>query len=813
VPDAPQGSGLIGRSLGQYRLIAKIGAGGMGEVYRAHDDRLDRDVAVKVLPASGPVEEAARTRFRKEALALSKLNHPNIATIFDFNTIDGIDFLVMELVEGEALSSRIGGHALPEKDVGTLGRQIAEALEEAHEHGVVHRDLKPANIVVTPKNQAKVLDFGLAKLVRSPAVGDLTASLTATPAAAGTLPYMAPEQLQGEEATPRSDIYSLGAVLYEMSTGQRPFQDALPTRLVNAILHEPPVAPRARNERVSPELERIILKCLEKDPARRYHSARELGIDLRRLAEPSSVTAAPETSESLGFAGHRRSRVFLAAGLAVTVLLFCAALALLLTLGELRDRLRGGRPSAQIRSLAVLPLDNLSHDPQQEYFADGMTEELTTNLAQIASLRVISRTSVMQYKGTRKTMPEIGRELDVDALIEGSVLRAGQRVRITAQLIRAAPEQHLWAKSYEGDLSDVLTLQSTVAREIAGEIKVALTPQDQARLAGARKLDPEAHEAYLQGRFYWDRGNGDDLRKSVEYYQQALAKDPNYALAYAGLADTYTALSDFYLPPRAVMPKATEAATRALQLDDSLAEAHNAMAWIHFYYDWDWPAAEREFKRAIALNPSFADAHHIYGNFLAAMRRPAEARAEIDRAIQLSPFSGQVYLDGVWVCWLNRQFDDSIALGRTGLQIDPRNASIHVNLGLAYAQKRLFAEAIAEGETARKLDDSPLLYGLVGSIYAAAGKRPEAEKVLATLAANLEPHYVCPYELGTISLLLGRKDDAFRWYDKAIEFRSACVPFLWADPRLDSIRSDARYQELVQRLKFPVSSLPPARPD
>jgi eukaryotic-like serine/threonine-protein kinase len=788
---------VIGKTLGHYRVLGQLGAGGMGVVYRAHDERLDRDVALKVLPGGALADEDARKRFRKEALALSKLNHPNIATIFDFDALDGVDFLVMELVEGESLAQRVQGGALPEKDDAAFGAQIADALEEAHERGVVHRDLKPANILVTSKGRIKVLDFGLARLLRPVGQTDLTASLTGTPAAAGTLPYMAPEQLQGEPAEARSDIYALGAVLYEMATGKRAFREELSTRLIDAILHQPPVSPRALEARISPELERIILKCLEKDPRSRYQSAKEIGVDLRRMGSTTSVPsmAAPEPGR---VAKGKGTYVALGAGVALLV-----ALAAALNVAGWRQRLMGPGAAGKIESLAVLPLENLSRDSAQDFFADGMTEELTADLAQIGALRVISRTSVMQYKGTLKKMPEIGRELNVDALIEGSVRRAGERVRITAQLIRAATDQHLWAKSYEGDLGDVLTLQSQVAGEIASEIKVALTPQDQARLATVRKVNPEAHELYLLGRHYWEMGNEVDLRKSLEYYEKAEVIDPNEALAYAGLADTYTALSDFYLPPREVMPQAKAAATKALQLDDNLAEAHNAMAFIHFLYDWDWPAAEREFKRAIELNPNFADAHHFYGNFLAAMRRPEDASAHITRSLQLAPFSGQVYLDAVWVYWLNRQYDEAITQGRTGLGIDPQNSYAHIYLGLAYAQKGKFAEAVAEGEMGRKLDESPLLYGFLGSIYAQAGKRVEAQKVIDTLQANMSQHYVCPYEVGDIYLMLGNKDEAFRWYNKAIEVRSACMPFLLADPRLDVVHGDPRYQALLRKLNFP----------
>jgi TolB-like protein/Flp pilus assembly protein TadD len=801
---------MIGTTLGHFRILEKLGAGGMGEVYRAHDERLERDVAVKVLPAGMLTDESSRKRFRREALALSKLNHSNIATVFDFDCQDGVDFLVMELIPGVSLAAKLSGGALNEREALQIGAQVALALDEAHQQGVIHRDLKPTNIVVTPRGVAKVLDFGLAKLFQPPRAGgapgeSLTQSVAETRGMAGTPPYMAPEQLRGDAVDARTDIYALGNVLYEMVSGKRTFSEEQPTRLIEAILNRPPVAPRARNERVPPELERIILKCLEKDPGRRYQSAKEVGVDLHRLAEPSSVSLTPSRDSGTEAPVQRRrprSALVLVGAVAVAVILLAVGVGL--NIGGMRGRLLGRGASQRIESLAVLPLENISRDPAEDYFADGMTEELTADLAQIGALRVISRTSVMQYKGTlKKTMPEIGRELNVDALIEGSVRRAGQRVRITAQLIRAATDEHLWAKSYEGDLGDVLTLQSQVAAEIASEIKVALTPQDQARLATARKVNPAAHEAYLQGRYSWLQGNEAGIRKGIEYFKQAAAIDPGYALAYTGLADAYVALSDFYLPPRVALPQAKEAALRAIQLDDSLAEAHNVLGEVAFFYDWDWAAADLQFRRAVELNPNLSDAHTNYAIYLASMRRAAEARAEIFRAEQLDPLSEYTYLNGAWVEVLNRDYDRAVELGRAGIRLGPQNPVALSFFALACAQKGNFAEGLSAGESAAKLDPSPLILAFFGSVSAASGKKLQAEKILAKLTTELDRHYVCRYELGTLHLLLGRKEDAFRWYDKAIEDRSSCMPFLWADPRLDSVRSDPRYLDLVRRMKFP----------
>ena len=482
---------MIGRTLGRYRILEQIGGGGMGVVYRAHDARLERDVAVKVLPAGALVDEAARHRFRQEALALAKLSHPNICVIHDFDAQDGVDFLAMELVVGQSLARKLDAGPLPEKEVVSLGTQITAALEEAHDRGIVHRDLKPGNILVTTKGQAKVLDFGLAQLLRPQADLAATQTFAETRGLSGTLPYTAPEQLRGETPDARADIYSLGCVFYEMATGRRAFLEDSAPRLTDAILHQAPVGPRAVNSRVSPQLEAIILKLLDKDPERRYQTARELRVDLERLRMPT--TPIPETRVKKSIA-----KPVLAAAVGIVIL---AAIAFGLDAGGIRSRLSGGSGRGEIRSIAILPLENLSHDPEEEYFADGMTEALITEFAQIRALRVTSRTSVMQYKRAQKTLPQIAKELDVAAVVEGSVQRSGNRVEITVQLIQASNDEHLWAKSYQRNLRDVLDLQREVARTIAGEIRVAVTPQEKEKLAQRRSVNPDAYQAYLKGRY------------------------------------------------------------------------------------------------------------------------------------------------------------------------------------------------------------------------------------------------------------------------------------------------------------------------
>jgi serine/threonine-protein kinase len=788
----------VGSLISHYRILERVGEGGMGVVYRAWDEQLERDVALKVLHPGTLTSDSSRRNFRKEALTLARLNHPNIETVYEFGTQDGIDFLVLEYVSGKTLADRLVRGTLPEKGVVTLGIQIVAALEEAHNQGIIHRDLKPRNIAITARGEAKVLDFGLAKLL--PQTFEATSeTLTHTQAGAGTLPYMSPEQLHGESIDVRSDIYSVGAVIYEISVGRKAFTEVIPSRLIEVILHRPPIAPRALNSRISPELERIVLKCLDKHPARRYQSAKELLVDLRRLdTTPSVNTGQSRSTTSLG----RRTARPIAYG--VAGLLILGVVMTGLNISGWRDRLMAGLAPPRIKSLAVLPLENLSHVPEQEYFADGMTEALITDIAKIRTLRVTSRTSVMGYKRTNKPLSQIARELNIDAVVEGSVQRAGDRVRIAAQLIDARNDRNLWTESYESDFSDVLALQENVARAIAGEVRVQLTSQESANLSKSRNVIPRAYESYLKGRYLWNKRTPGDLNAAIGAFNEAIEIDPTYAMAYVGLADSYSLLSIYgEVPPREAMPQAKAAAIRALEIDDSLAEAQAALSDIHWAYDWDAGKAEMGFRNAIKLNSNYASAHQWYAVFLSNHGRHGEAIKEIERARELDPLSLIIQANVGFDYYYARQYERAIQTLQRFAEREPNFWVFHLMLGQTYLATGRLAEATAECQKAKTLSpENVRVSAMLGVAYAKAGREAEARKLMEELLSLSRKRYVSPALIAIVQIGLGEKNEALDWLDKARTDRSDWMIFLKTDPLFDPLRGEPRFNDLLLSVGF-----------
>jgi len=769
---------VIGRLLGQFRILEQVGAGGMGIVYRARNERLQSEVAIKVLPPHALDDQSARRDFHRGAVAVSRINHPGIATVYDFQTIDGMDLLIMEYVPGESLDARIANGPLPEAQIVDLGIQLCEGLAEAHARDVIHRDLKPGNLRITPQGRLKVLDFGLAKWL--PTLGsDSSATTTAdSQTIVGTPAYLAPEVIRGEPADKRSDLYGVGLALYEMATGARPFARPTAGAAMAAALSDPPPPPRRTNPRISRELEAVILRCLEKDPARRFASATELADALRALRTPGTRTPA--------------ARRWLAP----------AGAALLLGAVVIAPRFIPLGSKTEIRSLAVLPLANLSNDVDQEYFADGMTEAVIGQLSNVVELRVISFTSVQRYKNARLPVPEIARQLGVDGVVEGTVARARNHLRITVNLIDARDDDRLWSGVYDGDTTDVLDLQSRVALAIVKEVQVQLSAVEQSRLQGRQDVAPGAVDAYQRGRYQWNKRSASGIRLAIDYFQSAIEMDSTYALAYSGLADAWAASGLYgYTTPTDARARALAAASRAVTLDPHLAEGHASLAHLLHNFDWRWSEAEGEYRRAIELKPNYALAHHFYAHLLAQQGRFDEARGMVATAQALDPQSLPVALAGASIEYFARDYDAALAACRRAATVDSTSSLLYrLQAGIL---DRLGREPEAFRSLARSFSlagQNGLATALVGA-YGAAGTNGAIDLLIGAVKRKRDSGAYEPAEhLAELEARRGRNDEAIRWLEIGFQEHDSELNRLGVDPIFDPLRSDPRFAELVRRI-------------
>ncbi|HXN51969.1 MAG TPA: protein kinase [Candidatus Acidoferrum sp.] len=804
---------MIGQTISHYRVLEKLGGGGMGIVYKAEDVRLGRHVCLKFLSERLSKDHPAIERFQREARAASSLNHPHICTIYDVDEYDGQSFIVMEFLEGQTLKHRIAGRPLDIERVPEYGHQMADALEAAHAKAIIHRDIKPANIFLTERGQIKLLDFGLAKLLpERKGVASLShagtafsnttedAHLTSTGVSMGTVAYMSPEQVRGEELDERTDLFSLGLVLYEMATGKQAFVGNTSGVVFEAILNRSP-APAARlNPAISPQLEQIINKALEKNRALRYRTAADLRADLQRLkrdtdsARAFQVISSPSSLQTM----KQRWIHFVWAGvLALALLLFG------LNIGGLRDLVLHGSAQGRIDSIAVLPFANVSNDPKTEYLSDGITESLINSLSQLPNLSVMSRNTVFRYKGQQADPQKLGHDMGVRTILTGRLVQTGDELMISVSLEDVRESRQIWGEQYNRKMSNLVSVQQEIAADIYGRLRPKLAGEERRLLAKRPTENVEAYQLYLQGLFYWNKWTEADFKKAADYFTQAVQKDSRYALSYAGLADTYSLLGDAgYLPPSEAWPKAKAAAMQALEIDDTLPEAHTSLALVKEHFEWDWTGAETEFRRAIELNPNSATAHHWYGDYLANMGRPEEGLRETKKAQELDPLSLIINTTLGWQLYLAHRSDQAIEQLRKVLDIDAKFTPARRMLEEVYAQSGKQKEAVEEREKLVSLSGSPELAASIAEDFSKSGYKGVQQSWLDGLTEISKHGYVSSYSIAEGYMRLGQKDKALEWLEKAYQEHDSGLVSIAVEPMFDPVRSEPRFKDIVRRMKL-----------
>ncbi len=779
---------MIGKTISHYRILEKLGEGGMGVVYKARDSKLDREVALKFLSSNVIDSREEGERFEREARAISGLNHPHIATIYDFEDVEVPDvpgtrqrFLSMEFLGGGTLKTKLAGYAeqgtgMPVDEIIGYAIEMAGALAHAHRHQIVHRDVKTENFMLTAEGTVKLTDFGLAK-VRG------TAQITQAGSTVGTAAYMSPEQIRGEEVDHRTDIFSLGVVLYEMATGSMPFRGDFEAAVGYSILNETPAPVRSLRHDIPESLERIIDRCIEKVSGQRYQRAEEIVADLKAAGLPAAGGVA------VGAPGTGKGKTALVRAGVVAAVLIVA--------GGIFFGLRGPGKATDARlGVAVLPFVNMSDSREDEYFSDGVTEDIIAALSKLGGLKVISRTSVMQYKGTKKTMRVIGEELGVPAALEGSVRRSGDHIKVVAQLIDVASDEPLWTETYDREVTQVIAIQGDIARNIAVALKGQLTPDEKGKFEARPTENYEAYNLYLLGRFHWNRRTGDDMMKAIEYFEEAIGLDPGYALAYSGVADSYSLLPWYgnWMPDSAA-PLGRRAAVKALELDPGLGEAHTSMAAVQWWLDWDWTGAEKSLREAIRLSPNYATAYQWLGHFLAERGSVEEGITLLRKALDLDPLSPIINVNYGDMMYYMRDYDSAIAQYRHTLDIAPGFLLARQELGLAYLMKGMYAEALEE----LGVSDYPE----ITAAFRGLGRTTDADNVIASLRKRSESSRVNPMDMVAAYTGIGELDSAFRYLDRALaERRPDLVEQILVDPYFDPLRADPRINKFYSALGF-----------